>query len=415
MQPTAAAETADVVVVGAGPAGSAAAVALSRLGRQVTVVDRAVFPRDKCCGDGLTTAALRRLEHLGLDPASVASWQPVEEVVVVSAGRRRIDMALPGPGAYSVSARRVDLDAALVDLARSAGAKVVEGHGVSGVSPAPAGDGVLVDLDDGRRLAARYVIAADGMWSPVRRLLGLTDPGYLGEWQAGREYRRASGAEARKLWVWFDRDLAPGYAWSFPLPGGVVNIGYGVLRAPAPDGDRDGGPRLRGQRIDWSERPHVAEVLGADSEPVSPWRAWPIPARIGRATTAALQGRILFAGDAVGACDPMTGEGIAQALETGEMAARAVAQAGPDRPAAAAARYRRQIGFGMAVDDALARRLSWVLTRPTAPERALAVAGASAWTRRNFVRWMFEDYPRAVLATPHRWQRGMLTGPGAYR
>jgi flavin-dependent dehydrogenase len=70
--------TADVAVVGAGPAGTAAAITLARLGRTVLLIDKATFPRDKCCGDGLTTAALRLLEDLGLDPASVPSWEPVD-------------------------------------------------------------------------------------------------------------------------------------------------------------------------------------------------------------------------------------------------------------------------------------------------------------------------------------------------
>lgn len=398
----------DVLVVGAGPAGTAAAITLARLGYEVTAVDRAVFPRDKCCGDGLTAAALRRVEHLGLDPSRVASWQPVDDVMVVSASGRRVDLPLgtPNGGLFAVSARRADLDAALVDLARNSGVEVVEGKAVTGVTPAPSGGGVEVDLEDGSQLGAGYVVAADGMWSPVRKLLGLSPPGYLGEWQAGRQYLGGTGPEARKLWVWFEPDMIPGYAWSFPLPDGTVNYGYGVLKGA--------NPALKGQRIDWRDRPQIADVLGPDAEPISPWRAWPIPARIGTAPLAGLGGRVLFVGDAAGACDPMTGEGIAQALETGEAAARAIAQAGDGRPDRAARRYERVIRWGMALDDRLAQTLSRVLARPGGSDRALGLVDASDWCRRNFARWMFEDYPRAALATPHRWHRGMFTRPGAY-
>ena len=408
MQPS---ERAEVAVVGAGPAGAAAAITLVRLGRSVTVVDKATFPRDKCCGDGLTTAALRRLQHLGLDPARVKSWEPVGECVVVATDGFTVDLPLPADGTqFAASATRADLDSALLDVARDASATVIEGHGVVDVTSTDEADGVHLDLDDGRRVFARYVIAADGAWSPVRKAIGMADAGYLGDWQAGRQYFAGVGDKAKKLWVWFEPDMVPGYAWSFPLAGDVANVGYGVIRRPGqPLGD------LKGQRIDFLARPHIAEVLGADATPASGWKAWPIPARVGDRPATGLGGRVLFAGDAARACDPMTGEGIAQALETAEMAARAICVAGPNDPAAAAARYQRQLRWGMNLDDRLARALSGVLAHNRGSAKALRIVDANDWCRRNFARWMFEDYPRAALATPHRWRRRMFSETGAYR
>lgn len=395
---------ADVLVIGAGPAGSAAAVSLRRLGRRVTVIDKAVFPREKSCGDGLTTAALRGVERLGLNPDEVASWQPVREVVVVSGAGRQVSFSLPDGSLYAASAKRADLDAALLNLARNAGAEVVEGHGVSAVVQ---GEGaVTVRLDDGRSLSAPYIVAADGMWSPVRRLLRLGTDGYLGEWQAGRQYFSNVGPQAEKLWVWFEADMVPGYAWSFPLPNRTANVGYGVLRPIK--------GTLRGQQIDWSARRGVTEVLGDDARPSGPWRAWPIPARIAKTPLHGLGGRVLFVGDAAGACDPMTGEGIAQAIETAEMASEEMAQAGPDNPGKAARAYSHRVRTGMALDNGLARLLSLVLARPSGSDRALRLVDSADWCRRNFARWMFEDYPRAILATPKRWHRGMFNAPGAY-
>ena len=190
----------------------------------------------------------------------------------------------------------------------------------------------------------------------------------------------------------------------------AANVGYGVIRGL---GEATG--RLKGQRIDFLARPHIAAVLGPTARAVSPWKAWPIPARIGSTKLTGLGGRVLFAGDAARGCDPMTGEGIAQALETGELAARAVVGSGPYRPTLAAARYERQIRWGLALDDNLSRSLSRVLARPRGSAQALRLAGASTLSRAIFARWMFEDYPRAVLLTPDRWRHGVFTGTGAYR
>ena len=400
---------ADVAVVGGGPSGAAAAIALARAGRDVVLFDKARFPRDKCCGDGLTTGALRRYQRLGLRPDAVASWQTVTETWIRSPSGRTVRFPLPDTGGqFAAVARRVDLDAAFLDVARAAGVKVYDGHAVT--SAAERHDLVALEVDGVGPVVARYVVAADGMWSPLRKKLGVTDePGYLGEWHALRQYfTHVDGAAAHGLWVWFDADLLPGYAWSFPLPGGRANVGFGIHRSA-------GKPthEMKGQWADLLQRPHIRSVLGADARPESPAKAWPIPARI--ATTCLVAGRVLFVGDAARATDTMTGEGIGQALETGELAAHAVIAGGPHRPALVAQRYQRQVVGGMGADDRLAALLSRTLRHRKGARAAVLVAGANDWTRRNFVRWMWEDYPRAVLATPHRWRRDMLHGPGAYR
>jgi menaquinone-9 beta-reductase len=402
---------ADVAIVGAGPAGTAAAISLACHGLSVTVVDRAQFPRDKCCGDGLTTGALRHLDHLGLDPSTVRSWQPVTEVMVRVPSGRRATFALPDDGTlHAASARRQDLDAAMVDLARARGAEVLEGRALRRAELEAGGEVVRLGFDDGTDLRARYVIGADGMWSPLRKLVGRGSPGYLGEWHAVRQYFAGTGPAARQLWVWFEADLVPGYAWSFPLPDGGANVGLGIRRRP---GCSTG--HVKAQWADLLTRPHIAEVLGPHARPDGAWKAWPIPAQISRASLSGFGGRVLFVGDAARAPDPMTGEGIAQALETGRLAADAVTTAGPDRPGVAAARYERRIRWGMGVDDRVALALSKVLGHPRLSSSWMRVADHSDRTRRHFARWMFEDYPRGALLTPQRWSVGMLNRPGAFR
>ena len=125
----------DLLVIGAGPAGSAATIEARQNGLTVTVIDKATFPREKCCGDGLTTGALRHLDQLGLDPANVPSWHIVDDVKVAGPRRKLISFPLPkGRGQFAAVARRSELDAELVNLARLAGAQVDEGTGVEAIT-----------------------------------------------------------------------------------------------------------------------------------------------------------------------------------------------------------------------------------------------------------------------------------------
>jgi geranylgeranyl reductase family protein len=395
----------DVLIVGAGPAGTAAAIDAARAGLSTVVVDKARFPRDKCCGDGLTTGALRHLEQLGLDPAAIPSWMRVTEVRVRAPSGRSHRFPLPPGGTFAAVCRRRELDQAMVDLAREQGATVLEGRTLSAVSQ--SGSEVRAEVD-GDRFECRYLLAADGMWSPTRKLLGLDQPGYRGEWHAFRQYfTGVTGPAATDLIVWFEPDLLPGYAWSFPLAGGSANVGFGIQRGR--------GVAVPDMKALWPAllgRHHVVAALGPRARPEGPHRAWPIPARLGRAPLA--DGRVLFIGDAAAATDPMTGEGIGQAIETGRDAVAAIAGAGPDDPLAAGCRYRQLLAAGMMRDHVLARALSRVLAHRRPTDLALATVGACGWTRRGFGRWLFEGYPRAALLTPRRWHRRMLTSPGAF-
>ena len=132
-----------MLVVGAGPAGVAAAITLHRAGRSVVVIDKARFPRDKCCGDGLTTLALRELESLGLEPKDVDDWFDVDAAWLRSPSGREIMIPLPDHGRYAAVAPRISLDHSLVRLARRSGVDVFDGHGFEAID---TGDPDHVDV-----------------------------------------------------------------------------------------------------------------------------------------------------------------------------------------------------------------------------------------------------------------------------
>ena len=388
----------DVLIVGAGPAGIAAALTARQHGLSVCVIDKATFPRDKCCGDGLTTGALRLLEQLGLQPSHVASWKVCRDVVLRSPSGRAVELQLPDDGQFAAIASRVDLDAALVDHARRQGVLIREG--VSFVDITRDVD-YQVTTSDGV-FTAHVVIAADGMWSPVRKALQPDRAPYLGEWHALRQYAHdVTGPASNRLYVWFEPDLLPGYAWSFPLADGRVNLGFGILRGAT--------QKVGDMKSLWASvlsRPHVREALGATAVIDDKVSAWPIPARVTSATLS--MDNVLFVGDAASATDVLTGEGIGQALLSGMLSGSAAASSTPSRT------YEREMRKHFFADHRMSQLLGRILSSERLARGALRIIDGGNWRKRKFVRWMFEDEPRASAFTPRRWHRGYLSSPGAY-
>lgn len=384
----------DLAVVGGGPAGASTAITAARAGLDVVMVEGSHLGRDKTCGDGLTHAALTWLDRLGLETDGLDSFTEVSCTVMHAPDGREVVLEHPEGRLVAATACRRELDAALVRLARSAGAQVLEGARCTGAYQED--DGVTIRLRDGTHIRARYLVGADGVWSTTRKALGCWPSGWRGNLHAARQYRRLDRTRADgTVHVWFVEDLLPGYAWAFPVGGGF-NTGFGIERS---------NPLSReSMHRTWQQlctRRDLATVF-EPTVPAEPLRSWPIPAALGVLTPA--EGRALWVGDAVAAVDPLTGEGIAQALQTGWSAARAVAEAGPAAAERAREHYRRWLERELTPDMKLAGLVSHrVVRHPRRLEAALRVIALSGWNRRRFAEWVWECYPRATVFTPYRW------------
>ena len=327
----------DVAVVGAGPAGSAAAIAARRAGAAVLLLDRAAFPRDKPCGDGIAAEAVDVLDRLGVQGVT-DGHPPITRLRLVGPGGGVVARPLPRP--VHTIPRRV-LDERLVRAAVAAGA-VLRRHTVRAIDGAGTIDG---------RFRAAVLIGADGAGSVVRRHLGypVNPPGHLAV--AIRGYAPTTNTTEQVIVTTSRR--WPAYAWEFPLGDGTANVGYGeVLR---------GVPLSRAYLLD-----RLNHLLPG-AEPTG-LRGHHLPLSTRR--PAAGRGRILLAGDALSLINPFTGEGIFYAVLSGALAGAAAA-AGPDR---VAQRYR----------DALRRRLgrhlrhsgfaAWLTRRPRVVDAAVSAA-----------------------------------------
>lgn len=300
-------EPSDVVIAGAGPAGSALAIQLARCGWRVTLVDRADFPREKPCGEGLMPGGVAELGLLGVSvPAQPFSGVRYRMRGLCVAGQFP-DGAMRGTGV-----RRRDFDAALCRAAR-AESNVTW---VSGSVDAPLTDArgaVLgVRLAGGGELRAKLTVAADGASSRIRHALGWDEAtaasGKRGRFGVRRHFRLAQG---RAVPEWVDIFLSAGLeAYVTPLPAGEVGV---ALLSDVP-----GVPAAALFASAEAAHPELRELLEGSEAVTAPMGASPLVVRARRRFG---EGVVLL-GDAAGNCDPISGGGMTQAL----MAARMLAE-----------------------------------------------------------------------------------------
>ena len=360
----------DVVVAGAGPAGSVAALVLARGGARVALVDKAAFPRDKACGDLVGPRGVGLLDELGVSVPDAG--QGADLLVIGPSGHRSRLPAFAGrayPG-HGVVVPRVVLDDALRTAAIEAGAEPIRAR-VSGVDRPPGGPVRALITSDGRRLAADAFIGADGALSPVARLAGMLDTGTALWGFAIRAYIPAE--VPLPLLVLLDQApwrIYPGYGWLFPGADGQANVGIGVGL-----GTRRRPARLR------DDLARFCTLLRTSGDLAPEARIGPVTGgwlRMGGTGTRPADGNVLLAGDAAGLINPLQGEGIGPGMVSARLAAECLL-AGPGQ---AAATYTEAVtaAFGSYMPGAAALQAT-LLHRPRAASAAVRLLTAPAVRR----------------------------------
>jgi geranylgeranyl reductase family protein len=342
-------DDADVIVVGAGPSGSTAAYYLAQAGLNVLLIEKSRFPREKVCGDGLTPRAVKSLVAMGVDVSEEAGWLRNKGLRVIGGGMR-LELDWPElsswPG-YGLVRTRASLDEQLARRAQAAGAKLLEGTTVTG--PLLDADGRITGVEttaeaedkskprsksdntereprspQGETYRARVVVAADGNSSRLSVAMGLRKRDDRPMGVAVRTYYTSPRHEDEYLESWLDLwdgdRLLPGYGWIFGMGDGTSNVGLGLLNTSKAFGNTD----YRALLQSWLKS--MPEEWGYTEENrTEPVRGAALPMGFNR--TPHYYRGLLLAGDAAGMVNPFNGEGIAYAMESGELLARVVAQA----------------------------------------------------------------------------------------
>ncbi len=389
----------DAVVVGAGPAGSIAALVLARAGARVALADKASFPRDKACGDLIGPRGVQILAELGVQVPDAG--RGADLLAVGPSGRGSRLPAFPGHtyADHGVVVPRLAFDHALREAAVSAGAVPLRAR-ITAVDAGARGTVRAVIASDGRRLPAGAVIGADGALSPVARLTGMLDPRAALWGFAIRAYVPAR--VPLPLLVLLDASpwrIYPGYGWLFPGADGQANVGIGIgmgtsRRQAALRGDLARFCALLAGRGDLEPGARPGPVTGG-------WL------RMGGTGTPPAAGNVLLTGDAAGLINPLQGEGIAPAMVSARLAAEAVLT----QPADPGPRYTEALAaaFGRYLPGAAALQMR-LLSRPRATSAGVRLLTAPGVRRLVAGTWSlyWNGLVEGAQPGPSAWSAGLV-------
>ena len=370
-------QDAEVIVVGAGPAGSTVATYLARAGVDVLLLEKTEFPREKVCGDGLTPRGVKQLIDLGIDTSEEAGWVHSRGLRILT-GDLTLELDWPDLTSYppyGVSRTRHDFDDLLAKLAVKAGARLYERTTVTSAITDASGRVVGVEAKVGPEKTpvhyrAPLVLACDGVSARLALSVGIQKNEKRPMGVAVRQYYKSPRHDdpfiEGHLELWDKSDprnpkLLPGYGWAFPLGDGTVNVGLGMLSTSASFRNTDYRALLRqwldGTPEEWGYREEnaIGKVGGAG-----------LPMGFNR--TPHYRDGLLLLGDAGGMVSPFNGEGISAAMESAQIAAEVVVQAlarreGPSRERALEA-YPRAVGELMGGYYALGNVFAKIIGKP---------------------------------------------------
>ncbi len=393
-------ETADVIVVGAGPAGATAACFLAQEGVDVLLVDQATFPRDKSCGDALGYHAVQMMEQLGLGQWLRSGGYPLNRRFLLSSpdGSWAAAPAPPDLEGDSYTVPRRILDAKLVETAVTAGATLHEGTRISVLEPR---DDERVCLRGARSATdasiiygATLVIAADGGKVPFTRQLGLAPR--RPDWVAVRAYYEGDTGDQEQMEIHWEPSVLPGYGWVFPSTDGRVNVGIGAYTRDVREQNLNLNALLD---VFIENNPHAQARLG-DARQASQVVGHPLRADAPDVTP--FTDHVLVVGEAAGLVNPLSGEGIGPSMVSAELGARFALQALERGTFTASA----LTGYGQAFHahfDRLhksARLARAVLNRPWVLNRSIGRASHDDGYAEQLYRVMVGQQPPSVLFTP---------------
>lgn len=343
---------ADVIVVGAGPGGAATAAHLARDGRDVLLIEKDAFPREKVCGDGLTPRVVKELQHLGLD--AEARGEPVGWAV--QKGLRihggSTVMELPWPTlddwpSYGMTCTRRVFDETLARHAQAQGAQLLERTRVTGVlrheQRTDRVCGVTIETADGEpaTVMAPIVVAADGAGSTLGKAVGLHRLADRPMAVAARTYWESPASKDEWMSSFLDLEdpdgnLLPGYGWIFPLDDGTINVGLGLLNTAR----NFRSVNYRQVLEQWAAGIAPEWGTGTDAQR---GRIMTSPIPMGFNRVPLHRGGLLLVGDSGGMVNPFNGEGISYAMEAGRLAAELSAAALETSSTAVLDRYDAQL------------------------------------------------------------------------